>query len=176
MTGAPIGFPLPPRREFLLSHHLRERYDRTLVVPGTRGKVRICSRCTGQLLGTVTYAAVLLTGAIELGGLLEPRVQVLWAFAPLPAAVDWVRQTVRGRESTNLRRVLSGALLGAALLDAVVLLLTRRWVELAVAAGVFLAYAGGIAAVLFSSGAWRRVLAEHLPGIDLPPGRDAPLP
>ncbi|MCI4330313.1 MAG: DUF2085 domain-containing protein [Thermoplasmata archaeon] len=165
----PPGPPLPTGRSFLLSHHLPGHYDRTISVPGTRGSVHLCTRCTGQALGGLGYLVVLLTGALAIGVLLEPRVQVLWAVAPLPAAADWLRQSVRGGESTNARRLLTGGLLGAALFDVLLLAATRQWSDLLIAAAVFLAYGLAVAAVLFASGAWRRVLEEHLPGIALPP-------
>lgn len=113
--------------------------------------------------------AVLVLGGVAWGELFSLEVQVWFAVAPLAPAVDWVRQAVRGAESTNLRRVVSGALLGAALLDAVILAATVHWVYLAVAVGVFLLYAVSITAVLVASGAWRTVLSEHFPGISLPP-------
>lgn len=168
--GSPAEVNPPPERwEFLLSHHLPAQYARTLPVPGTRGRRRLCARCTGQGLGVAAYAALVLTATLPLAFVLQPPFQLVWVVAPLPAAVDWSLQAIRGRESTNLRRLISGALLGAAFLDVLLLLLTRTWLGVAAAVVVFLAYALGIAALLFASGAWRRVLEEHLPGIVLPP-------
>lgn len=165
------GVPGPSTRlglDFVLSHHVPSRYSRTLAVRiGTR-VVRLCSRCTGQLLGAGVYLTVLLSGAAAVGAILAPQIQLIWVVAPLPAAVDWLGQAVRGWESTNVRRVLTGALLGATLLDVALLLATRAWLDLAVAVAVFLGYAFAIAAVLFATGAWRKVLEEHLPGIELP--------
>jgi uncharacterized membrane protein len=165
----------PPRRpptavEFLLSHHLPERFDRTVSLPGSGGSVRLCARCTGQGAGAVAVLLVVALGGIARGPLFSPEVQVWFAIAPLAAAVDWVRQAVLGAESTTPRRMITGALLGAALLDTAILALSERWFELAIAVGVFLLYALAIMAILVSSGAWRTVLSEHFPGISLPPG------
>ena len=166
VTPSPRSLP-ESRAGFLLSHHLPERYDRTLRIPTRRGEIRLCARCAGQLLGGVAYLAVLLSGVFAIGVWLAPQVQLLFLFAPLPAAIDWGRQAVRGSESTNARRVISGALLGVAFLDVAFLAAERLWLGVLVAVIAFLAYTSSITASLWVSGAWRRVVEEHLPGIDL---------
>lgn len=96
-----------------------------------------------------------------------PTTQLWVAFAPAPAAIDWFTQSTAQRESTNWLRFVSGALLGFALSDMLLLLITAQvWLALA-GLGLLGLYTLFVAAGLWRTGAWRRVLTEHFPGIEL---------
>jgi hypothetical protein len=91
-----------------LSHHRAAEYHRTLVLGG----VRLCARCLG------TYPAL----ATVLGLLLVVRAPLHWEgdvpavlLLTLPALLDWCRGRLRPQGGHNAVRLLSGALLGAAL-------------------------------------------------------------
>ena len=99
--------------------------------------------------------------------LFDDRIQWLFALFPLPAAVDWVTQASGLRESRNLLRLSSGALLGAAVTDLLASLVLAEWTILLAGLAVFVLYVAGLMVVLWLSGAWRRVIAEHFPGIAL---------
>ncbi|MCI4340426.1 MAG: DUF2085 domain-containing protein [Thermoplasmata archaeon] len=163
--------PVDPRPwEYLLSHHLPDRYDRTLRLPVGRRSVRLCTRCTAQLagLGAFVLAAVL---AIPAGpGLLSPSLQLLVALAPLPAAADWTTQAIGRRESSTPVRLVTGALLGFAFSDLLSLLVLRPWWWFVVGLGFAGLYMGAIVTVLAFTGTWRSVLEERFPGaVPAPP-------
>lgn len=163
-TTAP---PLPvasPDWEILVSHHLPHRYDRTFALSGRGRSIHVCARCTGQLLGIAAFVAVYLLRADLPVPLFVPTTQLLFAFAPLPAAIDWLAQSAGRRESSNPVRVVTGALLGVAFADALVLLLTENWLLFAGAVLVLGLYVATILSVLKVTGAWRRVIGEHFPG------------
>jgi uncharacterized membrane protein len=169
---APLGAPTlgeepAPDWEYILAHHVPSRYSRTLAVR-LRGRwYHLCARCSGQVVGALAYLVLFVLSAATRTLLFDPRVE--WAFAlfPLLAAVDWFTQAIGPRESTNGLRLLSGALLGFAAFDVLALLLTGRWFLLAGALLIVAVYLAGLALALRITGAWRRVLEEHLPGITL---------
>ncbi|MCI4369505.1 MAG: DUF2085 domain-containing protein [Thermoplasmata archaeon] len=165
----------PPRAwEVLLSHHLPERFDRTLRIDLPGGGIHLCARCTGQLFGFAAligaFVFLLWTGARP-GALESLWVQVPLATAPVPAAIDWLTQSARGRNSTNSLRVLTGSLLGASFADLAALVWLHEWLFVAGAVVILLAYVVVILGYLKVTGAWRRVLVEHFPGIELPASR-----
>lgn len=68
----------------------------------------LCARCTGVLLGQIIGIVLLVLG-----------VHVPWAVIALCIGVmgaDWLIQYLEIRESTNLRRLITGTLCGAALM------------------------------------------------------------
>jgi len=158
-----------PAWEYLLAHHFPSRYSRTIAIRFGRRSYHFCARCSGQVVGALAYLAVVLVSPSARSLLFDPRVEWVLAFFPLLAAWDWVGQAEGRRESTNPLRIVSGALLGFAALDVLALLLTGRWTSLAGAILVVAAYLGVVALALRASGAWRRVLEEHFPGIAIEP-------
>jgi uncharacterized membrane protein len=153
-----------PDWELLLAHHFPGRYARTFAVPWRSRTIHLCARCTGQLAGFCGFVLTYFLSPPFPFGLFAPVTQLAIAFAPLAAAIDWLTQTLGRQESTNVRRVASGALLGVAWGDAAALLLTGRWILLAgvgVVAGI---YVVTVFLVLLLSGGWRRALDEHFPG------------
>ncbi len=153
----------PSAREFLLSHHIPARYDRTLsLCIGTR-RVHLCARCSGQLLGGLAFVVLFFTIPEFRTQLFTPPYQLLIGIGPLGATVDWLTQSVGQRKSRNPVRVLTGALLGFTLVDALSLILTERWLDVIAAGIIFLAYAIVIVAVLVRSNAIEAVVAEHFP-------------
>lgn len=164
MPAAPSLPPAPPDWEILLAHHGPERYHRTYRVPWRNSSLHLCARCTGELFGTVAFLALLGAALAHLLPLFDPPFQLPFALAPLPAALDWVTQSIGTRESTNPLRIVSGALLGAAFADLLALAFTGQWLLFLGALGVIAAYIGGIGFILYRTGSWRRVLEEHFPG------------
>lgn len=159
--------PLPsasPDWEILVSHHLPHRYNRTFALPGRSRSIHICARCTGQVVGLAAFVVVYLLRVDLPVPLFVPTAQLLFALAPLPAAIDWLTQTAGRRESSNPIRVITGAFLGLAFADALALLLSENWLLFAGAVLVFALYLATILSVLKISGAWRRVVEEHFPG------------
>jgi uncharacterized membrane protein len=129
----------------------------------------VCARCSGQVIGVLAFVAVYLLHAARGVPLFAPAFQIACALAPLPAAADWLTQSLGRRESTNGVRLISGALLGLAVADALALLLLGQWLYFGAAVLVFGFYVVGLLAVLRATGGWRRVLAEHFPGVDVGP-------
>jgi len=97
----------------------------------------------------------------------DPRAQIVFAILPLPAAADWVTQSLAGRESRNWLRLATGLLLGAAFTDLLASLIFERWLILLGGLIVLVAYLGAILLVLRVTGAWKTVLEEHFPGLAL---------
>jgi uncharacterized membrane protein len=162
--------PDPPAWEILVSHHLPRRYARTFSIHFPRGTVHLCARCSGQALGIVAYVVLFVASRLATSSLFEPLPQLVIALAPLPAALDWVSQSMGGRESTNLVRAVTGAMLGFALSDVLALLAFGKWNLFGAAVIVFALYVGALLLTLLATGAWRRVLGEHFPEVEL----DAP--
>lgn len=97
----------------LLSHHPPEHIGRTLCIGWGKNRFRICARCTGMLLGIGVFCAAWGFGArVQLAAL---ALLPLAAGLVLPAVVDFNRQLVARRESTNRRRLITGAMFGFAL-------------------------------------------------------------
>ncbi len=168
MTGASGPEWEPPSWEVLVSHHLPRRYDRTLCVtfPGKKS-IHFCARCTGQILGVLVYLAFWIAGSSLSFSIFVPAIQLLFVLAPLPAAVDWLTQSLYRRESSNVIRLASGLLLGMAWIDLLFLLLREEWPWFLAGVLVLALYVGILALVLKLTGGWRGVLAEHFPGIEI---------
>lgn len=155
----------PPAWHFLLSHHLPNRFNRCIRVSLGRHTMHFCARCMGLVFGL--FALVVVWGMqarlpVDYYG---ATFQLPIALLPLPAAIDWLRQSVKGRESTNVRRLVTGMFLGVAWTDAIILFVTRPWPD-GVAAAVCLAlYFLAIVLVLSLTGTTRRVVEEHFPGM-----------
>ena len=97
----------------LISHHPPEHIGRTLCIRWGKNRFRICARCTGMLLGIGVFCAAWGSGArVQLAALV---LLPLSAGFVLPAVVDFNRQLVARRESTNRRRLITGAMFGFAL-------------------------------------------------------------
>ncbi|MCI4372418.1 MAG: DUF2085 domain-containing protein [Thermoplasmata archaeon] len=160
----------PPGWEVLISHHLPARYARTFAIRYRGQAIHFCARCSGQVLGLLALLLVYWVGTRQSLPLFGQNIQLLIALAPLPAALDWTTQALGRRESSNLLRAASGALLGFALTDVVLLIVTQRWLFVGGAFLVFTVYVAAVLLALKFSGAWRRVLEEHFPGFDPGPG------
>ena len=154
-----------PRWEFLIAHHLPARWGRTIAIHGRHRTYHVCARCSGQLLGLVAWIATFAVLTSIGSSILEVRVQWVFALFPLPAALDWVTQATGDRESRNSLRVVSGVFLGAAFADLLASLVLTRWTFLFAGLLVFLLYIVAVMVTLWRSGSWRRVIADHFPGI-----------
>ena len=177
MPGAAPSSEEPRAWEYLLAHHLPDRYERTLRIRLGARQVRVCTRCSAQVLGVVAFVVGALL-AIPAGvAWFAPSAQLVVVLAPLPAAVDWTTQAIGRRESTSPLRLLTGALLGFAFADLLSLLVLRPWWWFAIGVGFAVAYLAAIAAVLAATGTWRSILAERFPGlVPTSPARPPPPP
>jgi uncharacterized membrane protein len=160
-----LGAERAPAWEFLLSHHRPERWGRTITLRGERWRLHLCARCTGQVAGLSAYLAILAVGGPLKFNLFAPSIQLVFAIAPLPAAIDWISQSLGHRESTNALRFSSGALLGLAFTDVLALVVEARWLETSIAFLTLTAYIVGLLLVLWWTGGWKKVLAEHFPEV-----------
>jgi uncharacterized membrane protein len=156
-----------PRWEYLLSHHSPERWHRTLAVRRAGRVLHLCARCLGQAVGSLAWVSCAIAALFEHFPMFSLRVQAVVALLPMAAALDWATQSMTLRESTNQLRVASGAMLGFALTDLVGALIARQWFVVAGGIGVLAIYAIGLTVVLWVSGAWRRVLEQHFPGVEV---------
>nr|MBN2277469.1 DUF2085 domain-containing protein [candidate division Zixibacteria bacterium] len=91
----------------LVSHHPPCDYDRTFRV----GRVRICVRCFGILIGIVMILIWSLPREpMEALGILMAAVLL-----PLPAVFDFTFHELNRSRSNNFRRLMTGILMGLAL-------------------------------------------------------------
>ncbi len=158
--------PTPARAgdwEYLIAHHFPNRYNRTLQLRRSGRAYHFCARCTGELIGFGVYIALFLTFPGFASGSSTPLAATLIGIGPIVALIDWLTQTVRARESTNPIRVLSGGLVGAAFGGWVAFGVAQHWTLFALGTLMLGAYLAIAAGVLYWSGAWRKVLAEHFP-------------
>ncbi len=157
----------PPRWEYLIAHHFPARCSRTFAVPWGTRRYHICARCTGEVIGVLAYIVFVIVALPRYTEFFTPQVQFLFAFAPLPGAIDWVTQAVGWRESTNTLRVLTGLLAGATMADGIALIVLQQWALVVAACLVLTGYILGILLAIRRSGAWARVLEEHFPGLEI---------
>jgi uncharacterized membrane protein len=160
--GQPTN-PTAPDWEYLIAHHFPNRYSRTLEIRPRGRAYHFCARCSGELLGFVAFFAVFLLLPEFAALRASPIVALILGICPVVAFVDWLTQTLRARESTNALRVASGALLGAAFGGLVAYGLTAHWLLFGLGLTVAGFYLATAMVVLYRTGAWNRVIAEHFP-------------
>jgi len=156
-----------PRWEYLIAHHFPARYSRTFALPWGTRRYHICARCAGQVVGVLAYIGFVIFALSRDTGFFTPQVQFLFAFAPLPGAIDWVTQAVGRRESTNAVRLLTGLLAGATMADGIALIVLQQWALVAVACFVLTGYILGLLLAIRRSGAWAQIIEEHFPGLEI---------
>lgn len=161
-----------PRWEYLLAHHTPERYHRTLRIDLGSRPLHVCARCTGQAVGFFGFLGALLSVPVLIGAIQAPVVLVAFALLPAPSALDWIRQSTRRHESTNRLRIATGALLGVAFGGLVALLASGELLFFLGGVGILGVYFAGLLVALRSGDAWRRVLNEHFPDLELPPEKE----
>ncbi len=119
----------------LLSHHSKKNLSRTIKVHLMGRALHLCARCTGIVIGIlmgVFYANWLMMVFISY--------PVVIALFPVPATADWLIQVHGLRESTNWRRVLTGAMLGQVYLVGLLAITSRHFPLLTYLGIVWLAY------------------------------------
>ena len=139
----------------LLSHHPPAQYTRTLRLSFRGRKVRICARCTGELLG------LLITIAVYRYLSLLPvwLITIVAAVFPLAAIIDWSTQANEMRESTNVLRLVTGAMFSCACVLVGRFLAFGLFWAFALAFGVILLEGVIALKLLKRAGAIERVLA-----------------
>lgn len=145
--------PLPPATPLWISHHEPADYGRCVRV----GALHVCARCLGVY--PVLFSALALQVAAR-AALRYPWDLWVALALPIPALVDWALGRFRPSSGSNARRLLTGALLGAALARSLYLHVRRPGHPLAM--GQFLALLAAAAAV---EGArlWRRRRSDPSP-------------
>src|SRR5580658_3728798 len=108
LSGSPQPTPPAPDWEILLSHHGPERYNRTFCLPILAGRIHLCARCTGQVLGVLGFVILYWVSLLRSAPIFQLKPQLPFAILPLFATVDWLLQTGAQRESSNARRLFSG--------------------------------------------------------------------
>jgi len=163
MPGTPPTRPGPADWEYLIAHHFPGRYCRTLTVPVGARTLHFCARCTGELIGFVVVLVVFLVIPSFGAATSTPLAGVILGLCPSLAMADWLSQTVRSRESNNALRVTSGFLVGVAFAGLVGYAVSQRWLFFGLGVVVLSTYLAVAAFVLYRTGAWRKVVAEHFP-------------
>jgi len=121
----------------LLAHHPPEHEHRTVTLGWGRGRVQVCARCLGMLIGLLLVAVLAAVGPAL------PAGQPLWwciLFLSLPAVVDFHFQLMRRWESSNARRLASGAAFGAAAALSLGEAAAGRWIAALVVPAVLAGY------------------------------------
>jgi uncharacterized membrane protein len=163
MSESPPVGPAAPDWEYLIAHHLPDRYCRTLGLRVRTRTYHVCARCTGELAGFTTLLVAFLLSPEFAHALSTPLGGVVLAFVPSVAWIDWLGQSVGPRESTNSVRLGSGALVGAALGGLVAFGLARQWLLFGSGLAVVGLYLAAAAVTLQRAGVLERVVAEHFP-------------
>ena len=125
----------PPLWFLLLSHHSYNKLSHTIRVQIGGRRICLCTRCTGigiGMLAALFYGNVL---ARMVAG--TPTLIVLFT---LPAIVDWLFQVFDVSESTSIRRLTTGALVGQAYFVLMVVLANGWWSLLSYYMIVFAVY------------------------------------
>jgi uncharacterized membrane protein len=163
MPTEPSNALRPADWEYLIAHHFPDRYGRTLALRIGERTFHFCARCTGELFGFLAILTVFVTVPWFGAGVSTPLGGVILGSCPSVAMIDWLTQTVRSRESSNALRVVSGFLLGVAFGGLIAFGISRDWLFFALGLAVLGGYLTGAALVLYRTGTWRRVVADHFP-------------
>ena len=126
----------------LLSHHPPEHAHRTITVGCGPWRVRLCARCLGLTAGFLLSWSLLAGGV---AGRMPLWLTVSWLLlAPWPALLDFHGQLMGLWESTNARRLATGAMFGAGLGLGLEQALQGQWALAALvpaAFGIYLSWA-----------------------------------
>jgi uncharacterized membrane protein len=114
----------PPLWFFLLSHHSYSKLSHTIQVSLGTKEVHLCARCTG--IGVGMLVGLSYVNYLAYGFLRYPALIVAFV---LPAIVDWLFQVFSVKNSTNPRRLVTGALVGQTYLVGLIALV-RGWFDL----------------------------------------------
>ena len=112
----------PPLWFLLLSHHSYNKLSHTIQVWIGERRICLCTRCTGIGLGMLAalfYGNIL---ASTVAG--TPALIILFT---MPAIIDWLFQVFGVRESTSIRRLTTGALVGQAYFVLLVVIADGWW-------------------------------------------------
>ncbi len=139
----------------LLSHHRRKNLSHTLEIRVAGRTLNLCARCSGMGIGFVL-------GLVFLESLLGvfSSLPILIAVFPIPAAVDWLLQVFRVRDSTNPRRVVTGVLIGVVYALAAAALFGGRIILLEYFGIVWVAYFCALYMVFRKTGALNRYISS----------------
>lgn len=91
----------------ILSHHSYRKISHTIQVKVGERRFYFCARCTGIVIGMP--AGLLYLNYLSTVFLQYP---ILIFVFTLPAIIDWLLQVFEYRDSSNPRRILTGALVG----------------------------------------------------------------
>ena len=148
----------PPLWFFMLSHHSYSKLSHTIRISLGKREVRLCARCTG--IGVGMLVGLSYVNYLAYDFLHYPA--LIFAFV-LPAIVDWLFQVFRLKNSTNPRRLVTGALVGQTYLVGLIALF-RGWFDLLLYyAMAFAVYAVVLYALFRITGVMSEYLASSWP-------------
>lgn len=124
--------------QLLLSHHPPEHIHRTVVLGWGRHRTRVCSRCLGLVGGLLTVFLLVPAGNLPAWDMWFAAWLVL--LSPIPAIVDFHGQLIGSWKSTNLRRTLTGAILGAGVSLSIRQVSAGNWLLVTIIPSVVLLY------------------------------------
>ena len=116
-----MASPRPPLWFLLLSHHSYSKISHTIQLNLGQRRVYFCTRCTG--IGIGILAALFYTNILVRTFAGAPWLIVIFT---LPAIVDWLVQVFGISESTSIRRLATGTLVGQAYLVLLVSIVEAR--------------------------------------------------
>ena len=97
----------------ILTHHVIEEDDHTVVLQVGKTRVYFCTRCTAMIVGVIFafFLAMILFSDLQVS--LNTKVAFwLGTFLPLFPIVDWGLQALRIRKATTPSRLITGFILG----------------------------------------------------------------
>jgi len=148
----------PPLWFFMLSHHSYSKLSHTIRISLGQNEVRLCARCTG--IGVGMLVGLSYVNYLAYDFLHYPA--LIFAFV-LPAIVDWLFQVFGLKNSTNPRRLVTGALVGQTYLVGLIALF-RGWFDLLLYyALAFAVYAVVLYALFRITGVMSEYLASSWP-------------
>ncbi len=143
----------PPFWFFILSHHSYSKLSHTIRVSLGRKEAYLCARCAG--IGVGMTVGLLYANYLAYSFSQYPSLIVAFT---LPATMDWLFQVFRLKNSTNPRRLLTGALVGHTYLAGLIAL-ARGWIILLSYYALAFAAYGAILYLLFRT---TRVMNRYL--------------
>jgi len=144
--------------ELLLSHHPPQHLHRTLKLNIYGREIFLCARCSGILSGIILYASlnkVFPLFFLQMGNCTKLIIIIM---GMLPALIDFYIQIIHLRESTNLRRIITGGLFGISCCQAILSLVSGRLLNFGSFIAILFIYWIGV----FSSQKRVQRVIEHL--------------
>ncbi len=155
----------------LLSHHPPEHGHRTIVLGCGPWRVQVCSRCLGLMCGLLFSWLLIACHVVDRA---PSWLVVSWLLlAPWPALVDFHGQLMRRWESTNPRRIATGAVFGSGVCLGMGQAFQGQWIAAAIMPAAFAAYLAWVTANRRRAARLRRHLLSYAAYFDRCRAEDA---